>query len=314
MSLNFKHLALSFWKGVRENWLICLVGVVGVAMLAYPTAGCWFAERAQGEVISSYIEEMETHPTSELQAIIEAAHRYNEKLPYDVPIAEAAVGKQLKTKAAYADYLDQMKIGPAEAIGRVRIKSIEADLPMFHGTSEKAISSGAGHMYGSSLPVGGEGTHAVLTAHSGLVNAELFTKLEKVRIGDVVTILVGTEELYYEVDDIATVLPTQTEALKIEPGKDLLTLMTCTPIGVNSHRLLVTGHRKWPVTAELAGSYGMPKAPDGGFPWWIPAFMFGALALGVFVVAVTNPRKQRAKTVGKHMTLGSMSEEELQSA
>ncbi|PLS28716.1 sortase family protein [Bifidobacterium parmae] len=128
-------------------------------------------------------------------------------------------------------------------MGSIKVPKQSIDLPIYHGTSEKALASGAGHLYGSSLPVGGESTHSVITGHRGLVNAMMFTRLDEVRKGDFFYIEVMGETLGYKVDRISVILPNDTSKLKIVPGEDRVTLMTCTPYGVNTHRLLISGHR-----------------------------------------------------------------------
>lgn len=173
-------------------------------------------------------------------------------------------------------------------MGRISIPSIHSDLPIFHGTDDETLSKGAGHLFGSGLPVGGTGTHSVLTAHSGFVNATLFDDLDQVRQGDVFSVTVLGESFYYKVDQIKTVLPEETDDLRKVQDKDYVTLVTCTPTGVNSHRLLVRGER---VDAPAAGSaHALPsQAMDPGFPWWALALVGTA----VLIVVVTQPRKAR---------------------
>ena len=131
-----------------------------------------------------------------------------------------------------------------EVMGTIKIPKISVNLPIYHGTSQTALASGAGHLYGSSLPVGGDGTHSVITGHRGLVNAMMFTRLDEMKTGDFFYIEVMGETLGYEVDRITVINPDDTSQLKIVPGEDRVTLMTCTPYGVNTQRLLISGHRE----------------------------------------------------------------------
>lgn len=141
------------------------------------------------------------------------------------------------------EYEGLLNIGGDEMMGYVDIPSIGVSLPIYHYTTDDVLSKGVGHLYGTSLPVGGENTHSVITGHRGLPSSKLFTDLDKVKVGDVFSIYVLGEELDYQVDQIDIVLPDEISSLSIEPGKDLVTLVTCTPYGVNTHRLLVRGHR-----------------------------------------------------------------------
>lgn len=141
------------------------------------------------------------------------------------------------------DYLDQLRLGRSDTMARLRIPTIGASLPVFHGTSDETLERGVGHLQGSALPVGGAGTNSVLTGHSGIPQSRLFTDLHDLVAGDLMTVEVVGETLTYQVDRIDTVLPTETDLLQPVPGADLLTLVTCTPIGVNTHRLLVQAHR-----------------------------------------------------------------------
>lgn len=153
-------------------------------------------------------------------------------------------------------------------MGRLRIPVIDADLPIYHGTSDAVLERGVGHLQGTSLPVGGADQHSVLTAHRGLASSELFSHLDRVEIDDRFTIEVFGEVLTYRVVDTQVVRPDATESLYPQIGKDLVTLVTCTPLGVNSHRILVTGERITPTpTEDLDRAGDVPEVP--GFPWWV---------------------------------------------
>lgn len=186
---------------------------------------------------------------------------------------------------AYRSILD---LGLDGMMGQISIPSINVSLPIFHGTSEETLAKGAGHIFGSSLPIGGTGTHSVITAHSGLINAVLFNDLKKVRIGDAFTATVLDGSISYRVLSTQTVLPNETQEQRQVPGKDYFTLITCTPTGVNSHRLPVRGERIDTSTAhwEAVESIENP-IKDPGFPRW--ALVLTGATAGA--VVITAPRK-----------------------
>ena len=159
-----------------------------------------------------------------------------------------------------------MNIGEDEIMGRIEIPKIDVDLMIYHGTSEEVLQKGAGHLQGSSLPVGGESTHTCISAHRGLVGKEMFTNLDQIEKGDLFFIHVLGETLCYRVNKIAVVLPAEVEDLEIERGKDLATLITCTPYGINSHRLYVQGYRV-PYTQEIKEE--AQKTGSGVQNWWM---------------------------------------------
>ena len=194
------------------------------------------------------------------------------------------------------DYLDQLRLGRSDTMARLRIPTIGASLPVFHGTSDETLERGVGHLQGSALPVGGAGTNSVLTGHSGIPQSRLFTDLHDLVAGDLMTVEVVGETLTYQVDRIDTVLPTETDLLQPVPGADLLTLVTCTPIGVNTHRLLVQAHRV--DEADLPAAVIVAGAAGAGFPWWGLVWS-GALTWGLWF-AVRPAALTRAGAVGRH--------------
>lgn len=187
---------------------------------------------------------------------------------------------------AYQAYLQQLDIVPVMA--RVRVPAAQIDLPIHHGTDEQTLARGAGHLFGTSLPVGGPGTHAVITGHTGITSATLFDNLINVRDGDLMAVDVLNETLVYRVTQIQTVLPHETESLATEAGLDQLTLITCTPYGINTHRLLVTGER--------ISDTSLP-ARDAGFiwqPWMIQTLIMSAVLVAlIFLVWIYRHRKER---------------------
>lgn len=206
-----------------------LLALVGIGLAAYPKVADWYNQRHQSVVESEYRQELEQLPEEAITDALEAARAYNRFLA----TGNGAPGK-------YDELLDLTGTG---IMAYIEIPAIHVNLPVYHGVGEDALQRGAGHMPQSSLPVGGASTHAVISAHSGLASAQMFSALGRLQPGDRFTIRVLGLTLEYEVDSIATVLPSETDLLAILPGEDLVTLVTCTPFGVNSHRLLVRGHR-----------------------------------------------------------------------
>ncbi|WP_162616393.1 class C sortase [Xylanimonas allomyrinae] len=284
---------------------VLTVASVGIGILLYPSAARWFAARAHDEQVTGYVEEVRQLPLPQKQAALTSAREYNQSLP-GVPLGDPyrfPPGMD-RTAAGVATYLDQLGLTPV--LGRVRIPVIGVDLPIYHGTSEQTLSLGVGHLFGSSLPVGGEGTHAVLTGHSGLVDATMFDGLHDLKIGDRFTIVVLDEVLTYQVDQILTVEPSDTEPLRPTPGKDYVTLVTCTPIGVNSHRLLVRGIRV-PTTAKDASTTTVPgTGQSAGFPWWALGMLAApsAAAVGMRAPKATRHRTDRRRTVRRRTRRG----------
>ena len=220
--------------------LVIMIYILAVLILLYPIVANKLAERNQTVVIESYEGNIENVNEEEIQAERRRADKYNVSLykhkvvltdPFDLNAPDFPDGNY--------DTLLTMD----EAMAYVEIPKIKVELPVYHGTDEEVLSKGVGHLKGSSLPVGGKGTHAVLSAHCGLPTAELFTNLEKLEIGDLFYVTSLKEKMAYRVDAINIVKPDETELLRIDENKDLITLITCTPYAVNTHRLLVRGVR-----------------------------------------------------------------------
>lgn len=216
--------------------ILILVFVVGLTLLFYPTFSDYWNSLHQTRAITAYSEEIAAMNEAEQESLLEAARAYNQKI-YDNGTHWTLTDEELEE---YNSLLDMNSNG---IMGYVNIPKIGVTLPIYHGTGEAVLQKGAGHLEGSSLPVGGENTHTVLSSHRGLVSAKLFTDLDQLQSGDIFTVTVLNQTLTYEVDQILIVLPTELDELTIEEGKDYCTLVTCTPYGVNTHRLLVRGHR-----------------------------------------------------------------------
>lgn len=213
-----------------------LMFATGVGIAAYPIISNILYERNATQVVESYDDAVEEMDKEEIDAAKEAARKYNEQLKSAIVQDENGEGNQ-----AGESYVDLSGVG--ESIGYITIPKIDLELPIYEGSSADVLQKGIGHMEQSSYPIGGEGTHSVLTGHRGLPDAELFTHLDKMEIGDRFYLHVLDEILAYRVDQIKVVEPNETGDLDIIPGKDYCTLVTCTPYSINTHRLLVRGVR-----------------------------------------------------------------------
>ena len=209
--------------------------LAGLSVMLYPTFSNWWNHRHQTRAVANYKEAVAEMDNDETEQILAEAHAYNEQL--------AQLYAPFTNFDAIPGYDDILNISGTGVMGYVSIPNINVELPIYHGTSEGVLQIATGHIQGSSLPVGGSSTHAVISGHRGLPSARLFTDLDQIVEGDTFTINVLNEVYTYEVERILIILPTETDKLAILPGEDIVTLMTCTPYGVNSHRLLIRGHR-----------------------------------------------------------------------
>ncbi len=216
--------------------LLVLIGLVGVGLVSYPSIANWWNSFHQSRAVSEYTQTVANMNSDEYTEILDAADAYNQRL------AGTGILWNMSDEQK-ADYESQLDVSGTGVMGYINIPKIEVTLPIYHGTSEEVLQIAVGHIEQTSLPVGGESTHAVISSHRGLPSAKLFTDLDEMVVGDTFTITVLDRTVTYEVDQIRVVLPDDLSALAIEEGKDYCTLVTCTPYGVNTHRLLVRGHR-----------------------------------------------------------------------
>ena len=226
-------------KKKNNNWttvFLVLLLLAGVSLLLYPSLSDYWNSMHQTRAIASYAETVSQLDTAKYDEMWKAAQDYNRSLAQ----RETAFALTDEQKAAYESLLDVSGLG---VMGYIEIPEIDCSLPIYHGTEESVLQVAVGHLEWSSLPVGGEGTHCVLSGHRGLPSAKLFPNLDKLAVGDTFLLRVLDEVLTYEVDQILIVEPEQVDALGIVPGEDYCTLVTCTPYGINTHRLLVRGHR-----------------------------------------------------------------------
>ena len=217
-----------------------LVLVVAFAVLLYPTVSSYVNEKNGSKVVSNYDAESVRLSNAEKEQMLEDARAYNKEMLSNIDLIDPFSQGETSVDARYESLLN---IDGSGMMGYIRIPKIKVEIPIYHGTSESVLQAGVGHFWGTSLPVGGESTHTVLTGHRGLPTKTLFTNMDKLVKGDVFYIKVLDETLAYKVDQILTVLPEETDALSIVPGQDYATLVTCTPYAINTHRLLVRGHR-----------------------------------------------------------------------
>ncbi len=215
---------------------LIIVFFVGVSVLLYPTVSDYWNSLHQSQAIATYADSVENMDEQDYEKLWDAAVSYNQKLFQ----SGHGLGLKDEEKEEYNELLDVSGTG---IMSYIEIPKIKCSLPVYHGTDEGVLQIAVGHIEGSSLPVGGLNTHCVLSGHRGLPSAKLFSNLDKLEEGDIFMIRTLDQTLTYEVDQIRIVLPDEVEDLKIEEGKDLCTLVTCTPYGINTHRLLVRGHR-----------------------------------------------------------------------
>ncbi|GAB2461710.1 class C sortase [Xylanimonas ulmi] len=265
---------------------LVVIVAVGSGLILYPAAGDWLARRAQTAQTLAYAQAMTSLSSGEQTAMLTAAREYNRRL---------AAGRADVGDHPDAAYLALLRTASGDVVGQVSIPAIAVTLPIYPGTDDAAMSRGAGHLYGTSLPVGGPTTHAVLAAHSGLRSARMFDDLLQVEIGDRFTVTAAGQTLTYDVDRIDVVAPSDNSQYPIVHGEDYVTLLTCTPIGVNSHRLLVRGSR---TDAPAVGAPHAAVVPTHlGFPWWAvtwAAAIAAAAAVGwLGLLRVVPPRGPR---------------------
>lgn len=216
--------------------ILIVVLVVGLSLLLYPSISNYWNSFHQSRAITSYSEEVASLNDEEYDQILQLAQQYNEELAN-------RDNQYALTERQREQYWSLLNLSGTGVMGYVEIPAIECELPIYHGTNESVLQVAIGHLDWTSLPVGGETSHCVISGHRGLPSAKLFTDLDKLVEGDIFNLHILDEVFTYEVDKITIVEPDETEELQIETGRDLCTMMTCTPYGINSHRLFVTGHR-----------------------------------------------------------------------
>ncbi len=219
-----------------STFFLILIFLAGLSLLLYPSFSDYWNSLHQSRAVASYASQVADLDNKVYDQMLQAAREYNQRLPQK--------GNRYHiTEEDRAEYESLLNLAGNGIMGYIEIPAIDCSLPIYHGVEESVLQIAVGHIEWSSLPTGGENTHAVLSGHRGLPSAKLFTNLDRLTEGDTFLIRVLDETLTYEVDQILIVLPEELDALQIEPNQDLCTLVTCTPYGINSHRLLVRGHR-----------------------------------------------------------------------
>ena len=223
-------------SGSFSTIILVAIFLVGLIILLYPTVSDFWNEKRQSKAVMNYDDLIVDLTPEDYSAFFEAADAYNQKIRnMSFPF--------MNHKSIAEEYYNTLDVNGDGMMGYITIDKIKVQLPVYHGTSDQVLNSAVGHVEGSSIPVGGESTHSVLSAHRGLPSAKLFTNLDKVEIGDIFTIRILDKTITYQVDQILIVLPHETDALNIVAGEDYCTLVTCTPYGINTHRMLVRGTR-----------------------------------------------------------------------
>lgn len=278
--------------------LAAVLFLLALGLTLYPVVSNYYNQRHQSQIQTAYREVLEQTDTAELERIRERAVEYNKSI---TPGAAEEAYTQESILTASEDYVNQMNLGGTGIMGYVEIPKIHVDLPIYHGTGSDSLDRGTGHLLGSSLPVGGESTHTIITGHSGMASQKMFTDLEQLQEGDVFYLRVLDETLAYRVDAINTVLPHDTTYLGIVPSEDLCTLVTCTPTGINTHRLLVRGTRiPYEPTIEAQNVESEHEAADSSH--WEDQYWLGirlGLATMVFLTLIVNVLLYIRKTRGR---------------
>lgn len=288
-------------KKKAGNLVICIIFLAGLSLLLYPFVANQWNNYRQKQLISGYeqvVSEKEAAEGIDYDAERKKAEDYNEALlPCVLPDSFALA----ESSGVDPVYMNTLNIAGDEMMGSVEIPKINIKIPIYHTTEEEVLNKGAGHLEGSSLPVGGANTHAIISAHRGLPSASLFTDLDQMKVGDHFLLHVLDETLCYEVDKISVVKPEDTTALAVEDGQDLVTLLTCTPYGVNTERLLVRGHRVPYVEEEVKEEKTVLSGSSLHTNYLLWVFVgLSVTALFIFVLYLKETKlKRRANKGGK---------------
>ena len=282
-----------------SKFFIVIIFLAGLSLLLYPFIANQWNNHRQKQLIGNYesvISDKEAAGNIDYAAEMKKAEAYNDALlPSILPDSFAVADASTETDSSYEDSLN---IAGDGMMGIVEIPKIAIKLPIYHGTGDEVLQKAAGHLEGSSLPIGGESTHAVISAHRGLPSASLFTDLDQLEIGDHFLIHVLDETLCYEVDQILVVDPEDTSALAVEDGEDLVTLLTCTPYGVNTQRLMVRGHRV-PYEEQAVADEQTPLSGLSLHTNYLLWVVVGIVITGVFILILFIREKKLQKKAAK---------------
>ncbi|GCF93882.1 class C sortase [Enterococcus florum] len=274
-----------------------IIFLLGLGLFLYPTISNYLMVRSQTMVVEHYETKVKEIPKKKKEDLKEKIAAYNDQQNGVVEKAQDTKGNAKDEDGQ--EVFDVMQALLGEEVGTLNIPEIHVTLPIYQGTSEDVLQKGTGLLEGSAIPIGGKGTHAVITGHSGLPNAKIFTDLPKMKVGDIFYIQSFDEKLAYKVDKLATVEPEETDALRAEADKDYATLITCVPISVNSHRLFVRGHR---IPYKEKEKKTVDKKAQRSFKWArVKEYLVfaGAILLLLLLIAYLRYRRKRKKSGGE---------------
>ena len=284
-----KHHHLTWW----QLTIVATLMLFGVTLICYPFVVSYLNRFSQASAIDGYLDDAASESAQQMDAQLQEAMDYNQQLlnasavmsdPFSAEAFQAALDR-------YDEILD---VSPTGIMGYLDIPSIKVHLPIYHGTGTYALQHGVGHLQSTSLPVGGKSTHAVLSAHSGLTNADMFDDLPDVAVGDLFSVTVLSQTIWYEVYETEVILPEETQSLTIRPGEDLVTLMTCTPYGINTHRLLVHGRRTDAPVETTEGEAQVQNETEQHLGYtMLGALLIVGSALGAAIAAVIYTWRRR---------------------
>lgn len=285
----------SRWRLSWMSVLIAMIALVGLGVFMYPSTAAWWSSYNQSKTLvenqAAVLQDLA--PGNERR--VADAHQYNDLLTTGAITVGADAHKPTtegSDAAAFGLDYDELLAGREGIMARIKIPVIDVDLPVYHGTSDEVLLKGAGHLQGTALPVGGLGTRSVISAHRGLASATMFNHLDKLEIGDRFVVETFGEVLTYQVIEKQVVEPSDTETVLPRPDEDLVTLVTCTPLGINTHRILVTGERITPTPiGDIEAAGAVPEVP--GFPWWAVIISSGIVLAGVYVWRSGYPAKPK---------------------
>ena len=272
-------------RNVISTAILVVLLLVGLSVMLYPTVSDWWNSRVQTRAIATYNQSVEQMDTGDKERLLMEAHSYNATLSH--------LTAPFTNWEDAGNYDKILAISGTGIMGYISIPKIQVELPIYHGTSAEVLNVAVGHLQGSSFPVGGENTHAVISAHRGLPSAKLFSDLDQLVEGDTFTVTILDEVLTYEVEKIFIVKPDELDKLAIIPGGDYVTLMTCTPYGVNSHRLLVRAHRVdtvYPHNVKVAADAVQLDSMS------VVPFIAAPLFVGLLVFWIVSSRRQKTRS------------------
>ncbi|MDP9831454.1 class C sortase [Trueperella abortisuis] len=284
----------------RATWpelAAVILFIVGISVAFYPPTAQWVTQFNQSKIAQAAVENAKYAEPSQAKQVVNALE-YNAALADNVlvdidgRIPTLRSGQKTPEVLGLLPYDQQLRVDSTGLMGRIRMPAADVDIPIYHGTSDATLLKGAGHLRGTALPVGGEGGRTVITAHRGLAEATMFTHLNRVKTGDEFTLEVFGEVLVYRVFDIKVVEPEDTETIRAVPGEDLATLITCTPLGINTQRIVITGERVLPTPDDALAAAGNPSELPR-FPWFLVAW--AGLVTAFVGYYVRARRKEKAR-------------------